>query len=147
MSHEQTGNAWFAGFSGGQTDPERLSALARWCEQLAPTEQRKGFEKILGEIASPQTEDEGGRLSAAFDWIGILADSGAFESAAVALIPRDAIFTGGRLKDGSFVAQVILDGGIGAHSREAQSLAMAWIAALLRAFARQAVESRALTAH
>ena len=56
MSHEQTGNAWFAGFSGGQTDPERLSALARWCEQLAPTEQRKGFEKILGQHYAP---DEG----------------------------------------------------------------------------------------
>lgn len=147
MSHEQTGGAWFAGFSGGQPDPERLSALARWCEQLAPTEQRKGFERVLLEIASPQTEDEGGRLNAAFDWIGVLADSGAFESAAVALIPRDAIFTGGRLKDGSFVAQVILDGGVGAHSREAQSLAMAWIAALLRAFARQGLETGALTAH
>lgn len=146
MSHESTGYAWLAGFGEG-SNPQRLDNLARWCEQLAPLEQRKGFEKVLGEMAQPESGMEDTRLRAALDWIGVLADSGAFESAAIALIPRDAIFTGGRLKDGSFVAQVILDGGTGAHSREARTLPMAWIAALLRALARQAVETRASVAH
>ena len=102
---------------------------------------------MLQEIAPAATPEEVERKNAAVEWISLLADSGAFESAAIALIPRDAIFTGGRLKDGSFVAQVILDGDVGAHSRAAQSLPMAWIAALLRAFARQAIEARSATAH
>ena len=114
---------------------------------LGPHEQREGFARVIREIADGSNAEEDERRSTAVEWIALLSDSGAFESAAVALIPRDAIFTGGRLKDGSFVAQVILSGDVGAHSRAAQSLPMAWVAALLRALARQAVETRATTTH
>lgn len=147
MSHEHTGNAWWDGFGRNEVNPDRLSSLAQWCEQLGPHDQRQGFDRILREIADFGTEQEDALKAAAIEWIALLADSGAFESAAIAMIPRDAIFTGGRLKDGSFVAQVILDGGSGAHSREAGSLPMAWMAALLRALARQSVEQKAATSH
>lgn len=110
-------------------------------------DQRLGFERVLREMAKADNSDDAALQSVAFQWIELLSDSGAFESAAVALIPRDAIFTGGRLKDGSFVAQVVLDSGAGAHSRTAKSLPMAWIAALLRALARQSVESRSVSTH
>lgn len=147
MSHEQTGSAWWAGFARNDVNPDRLSSLAQWCEQLGPHEQRQGFDRVLRELADFGSEPEEALKGAALEWIALLADSGAFESAAIAMIPRDAIYTGGRLKDGSFIAQVILDSGSGAHSREAASLPMAWMAALLRALARQSVEQRAATAH
>ncbi len=63
------------------------------------------------------------------------AVAGAHESAVLALMPTAAVFTGGRLADGSVVAQVVLGGDAAAHSREARWLAMAWLAALLRAMA------------
>lgn len=147
MSHEQTGSMWSERFSPSEANPERLNDLALWCEQLGPHEQREGFARVIREIADGSNADEDERRSTAVEWIALLSDSGAFESAAIALIPRDAIFTGGRLKDGSFVAQVILSGDVGAHSRTAQSLPMAWVAALLKALARQAVETRATTTH
>ncbi|MBF9151624.1 hypothetical protein [Novosphingobium jiangmenense] len=147
MSHEQTGLAWSERFAKHEANPERLDDLAQWCERLGSHEQRDGFRRVLQEISPAASAEEAERKNAAIEWISLLSDSGAFESAAIALIPRDAIFTGGRLKDGSFVAQVILDGDVGAHSRAAQSLPMAWIAALLRAFARQAIEARSVTAH
>ncbi|MGV3510462.1 MAG: hypothetical protein ACO1OX_00520 [Novosphingobium sp.] len=147
MSREETGDAWSDRFGREAASPDRLNELAQWCERLGPHEQRDGFRRVLQEIAPPATSEEAERKNAALEWISLLSDSGAFESAAVAMIPRNAIFTGGRLKDGSFVAQVILDGDIGAHSRTAQSLPMAWIAALLRAFARQAVEARTTASH
>lgn len=147
MSHEQTGDAWWSGFGRNDVSPGMLGDLAQWCEQLGPHEQRQGFDRVLRELADFGNEREEALKGAALDWIALLADSGAFESAAIAMIPRDAIYTGGRMKDGSFIAQVILDGGSGAHSREAASLPMAWIAALLRAVARQGVEQRAATSH
>ena len=58
------------------------------------------------------------------------------------MIAPTAIFTGGRMKDGSYIAQVIPEGSAGAHSRNAHSLSMAWLAALLRATAREVVEGR-----
>ena len=64
------------------------------------------------------------------------AMAGAHESAVIALIPTAATFTGGRLGDGSIIAQVVLTEEASAHSREARWLAMAWLAALLRAMAR-----------
>lgn len=58
---------------------------------------------------------------------------GAAESAVLALIPPDATFTGARLGDASAIAQVVLAPEIGAHSRGGTVIAMAWLAALLRA--------------
>lgn len=148
MSHEQIGLSWWTAHSPDQeSSPARLEALASWCEGLAATEQRLGFERVLREMTEFDRSEESARKDAASQWITLLSDSGAFESAAVAMIPRDAIFTGGRLKDGSFVAQVILDGGAGAHSRNAQSLPMAWLSALLRALARQAAEGLSARTH
>ncbi|SMC75874.1 hypothetical protein [Novosphingobium sp. B1] len=148
MSHEQIGSSWWTAHSPDQeSSPTRLEALANWCEGLAATDQRLGFDRVLREMAEFDRSEESALKDAASQWITLLSDSGAFESAAVAMIPRDAIFTGGRLKDGSFVAQVILDGGAGAHSREAQSLPMAWLAALLRALARQAAEGLSSRTH
>lgn len=77
-------------------------------------------------------------------WVSLLADSGAYESAALALMPANAIFSGGRLAEGRYIAQVTLPSGAGAHSRNARSLAMAWLAALLRALAREMIEVRPL---
>lgn len=148
MSHEQIGLSWWTAHSPDQeSSPARLEALASWCEGLAATEQRLGFERVLREMTEFDRSEESARKDAASQWITLLSDSGAFESAAVAMIPRDAIFTGGRLKNGSFVAQVILDGGAGAHSRNAQSLPMAWLSALLRALARQAAEGLSARTH
>ncbi|MBB4612789.1 hypothetical protein [Novosphingobium taihuense] len=147
MSHQQTGEAWWSGFGGNDGNPEALGDLAKWCEQLGPHEQRRGFDRVLRQFADFGNEREEELKSAAIGWIVHLVDTGAFESAAIAMIPHDAIFTGGRLKDGSFIAQVILEGGSGAHSRDAASLPMAWMAALLRALARQGVEQRAATSH
>jgi hypothetical protein len=65
------------------------------------------------------------------------AMGGANESAALALMPSTATFTGGRLADGAVIAQVVLGATAAAHSREARWLAMAWLAALLRAVASQ----------
>ncbi|ABD24945.1 hypothetical protein Saro_0497 [Novosphingobium aromaticivorans DSM 12444] len=143
MSYEQTGSAWLGGFAHDNANPDNLNQLALWCEELTSAEQRAGFERILREISDLAS----GRGEAASQWISLLADSGAFESAAIAMIPQSAIYTGGRMKDGSFVAQVILDGGVGAHSRNAQSISMAWLAALLRALARRSVENRTRNAH
>lgn len=63
------------------------------------------------------------------------AMAGAYESAVLALMPNSATFTGGRMGDGSVIAQVVLGADAAAHSREARWLAMAWLAALLRATA------------
>jgi len=61
------------------------------------------------------------------------ASCGAFESSVLALVPHSATVTGGRLASGTAIAQVVLSSRAGAHSRRADSLAMAWLAALLRA--------------
>lgn len=61
----------------------------------------------------------------------------AFESAVIALLPPEAVFTTARLVDGAMIAQVQLAPGGGAHSRRARWLAMALLAALLRAVATE----------
>lgn len=147
MSYEQAGSSWWASASNAEPDAEYYNDLAEWCEQLEPSEQRQGFDRVLNQLADFGVSPAGASKDAASQWIALLADSGAFESAAIALMPRSATYTGGRLKDGSFVAQVIPDGSAGAHSRQAKSLAMAWLAALLRALARQAAEAKGAIAH
>lgn len=147
MSYEQGGRSWWAAAQNTAPDAEHYNALAEWCEQLDPSEQRQGFERVLNQLADFDVAGEGASKTVAGHWISLLADSGAFESAAIALIPRTAIYTGGRMKDGSFVAQVIPENSAGAHSRHARSLAMAWLAALLRALARQSAEAKGAVAH
>lgn len=147
MSYEQIGQKSLRSTARSDDSPDYYAELADWCEQLEPAEQRKGFDRILREITDFGMAPDDMRKDVASQWISLLADSGAFESAAVALIPRNAIFTGGRMKDGSFVAQVIPEGSAGAHSRNARSLAMAWMAALLRALARQRYEERSTSSH
>lgn len=147
MSYEQIGARSLKAETHGESAADYYSELADWCEQLAPGEQRKGFERVLRELADFDLAPDAGRKDVASQWISLLADSGAFESAAIALVPRDAIFTGGRMKDGSFIAQVIPQGGAGAHSRNASSLSMALLAALLRALARQDDNEQSASAH
>ena len=123
--------------------PVDLELLADACEALDVAGQRWGLAQVLhllgasapGAIAPPWSID-GNQPQHDAMWIGLLADSGAFESAALALLPDRAAYTCGRFADGSHVAQVVLPGGVGAHSRGAQSLSMAIAAALLRALGR-----------
>ncbi|MCX7284300.1 MAG: hypothetical protein NTX28_09685 [Novosphingobium sp.] len=120
--------------------PERLRALADWCEGLAANEQRQGFRQVLGELdlgagAGPAARD------AAAQWIALLADSGAFESAAVAIVPRSAAYTSGRLTADLCVAHVTLQGRSDGHSGSAKSFSMALLAALLRALSAEKVEA------
>ena len=147
MSNKQSGGAWWTAADKAEPDQEAYNDLAQWCEKLDPSEQRAGFDRVLQEITDFGTSPQGSRKQIAGQWIAMLVDSGAFESAAIALMPRTSTFNGGRLQNGTFVAQVILEGSAGAHSRQAQSLAMAWLAALLRAFARQAAEAKGALTH
>jgi len=126
--------------------PADLQALADACEAMPRQGQHEGMARGLSllidgtAISGPKPET----------WhveslhVRLLADAGAYESAVLGLFPHDATFTGGRMADGSYTAQVILPSQAGAHSRNAKSLAMAWLAALLRAVAREMVEQRAV---
>lgn len=140
MSYEHISEVWLNAVRQDDGSADYYGELADWCEALEPGEQRRGFDRILRELSDVGMAPDDTRTDVASQWISLLADSGAFESAAIALIPRNAIFTGGRMQDGSFVAQVIPEGSAGAHSRNARSLSMAWLAALLRALARRAIE-------
>lgn len=142
MGGEKGHKFWWGRLMGGPSNAEKLHTLADWCENLSATDQRAGLEKVIAELDFGPDVDAA-MQRAARQWVVLLADSGAFESAAVALIPRSAIYTGGRLADGQYVAQVILQGGVAAHSRAARSLSMAWVAALMRALARQSIEANA----
>lgn len=140
MSYEKPGNEWWQSSATGVRDAEFLEDLAQWCERLEPGDQRKGFDRVLREVGEPAVEPGGDNVGRR---IALLVDAAAYESAAIAMIPQSAIYSGGRMKDGAFVAQVIPDQSAGAHSRNARSLAMAWLAALLRSMARQAAEASA----
>ncbi len=140
-----SGSQWWQGrLARCSARPEELTALADRCETLAPDEQRLGFERTLRTLGDVALAPEGVADDSDSLWVSLLADSGAYESAALALIPPAAAFSGGRLEDGRFSAQIVLPSGAGAHSREAKSLAMAWLAALLRAVAREMIEERRL---
>ena len=65
----------------------------------------------------------------------VYSQAGAIESAVLALIPPEAVYTAARLADGSVVAQIQLIPGRGAHSRRARWVGMAVLAGLLRSFA------------
>ncbi len=133
-------NHWWQSIAIEATDPEFLENLAQWCERLEPGDERKGFDRVLREVGEPAVEPDGDTIA---HRVARLVDVAAYESAAIAMIPLGAVYSGGRMKDGSFVAQVIPDESAGAHSRQARSLAMALLAALLRAMARLAAEAKA----
>ena len=144
VNFETPGTGWWEGrLSRCRATPEALAALADRCERLAPDDQRLGFERALRLLA-----DSGLGPDAASSeddlWVALLADSGAFESAVLAMFPPQATYSGARLPDGTFMAQVVLPSGVGAHSRRAKALAMAWLAALLRALGRQMIEAHAI---
>jgi len=145
MNFMTSGSSWWQGRMAQCTArPEELTALADRCEALCADEQRLGFERTLRTLGQVALAPEGMPADSDSLWVSLLADSGAYESAALALLPPKAVFSGGRLLDGRYVAQVELPSGAGAHSREANSLAMAWLAALLRALAREMIEERPL---
>lgn len=131
-----------------QASPAELQQLADSCEAAPAREQRRVFERVLPLLTHGCMVEAG--LAPVHDQAPVeqglpamlLADAGAYESAVLALLPPRATFTGGRMADGGFVAQVILRSGAGAHSRQAKTLAMGWLAALLRALAREIVEQR-----
>lgn len=140
-----TGSSWWqARLAQCTATPETLTALAARCESLTADEQRSGFDRALRVLGDIGLAPEGMAANEDSLWVSLLADSGAYESAALALIPENAVYSGGRVADGRFVAQVVLPGGAGGHSRGAGTLAMAWLAALLRAVARERIEKRPL---
>lgn len=141
MSYENPGSGRWNFSPSEMVDAGFYNDLAGWCERLGPEEQAVGFDRVLREIGEPACNDDSSRTSFG-QRVARLVEAEAFESAAIALLPQSAIYSGGRMKDGSFIAQVIPEGSAGAHSREAQSLAMAWIAALLRAMGRQLAEAK-----
>lgn len=126
--------------------PADLDSLAAKCEALAMDKQGWGLAQVLSflRIGSPGNEAAAEPASSEAMWVRLLADSGAHESAAFALLPADCTYSCARLSDGTHVAQVILRGGVGAHSRGAKTLSMAVTAALLRALGREIVERRYL---
>lgn len=144
MNYDRVTAAGAVGSNHDRLVAESLNRLAETCEGMGPGEQRAGFVQVMQSLygagldPSARVGDDRG-----VQWIGLLADSGAFESAAVAMMPPNAIYTGGCLHRGEFIAQVVLESGAGAHSRTAKSLAMAWLAALLRATAREMIEAHA----
>ncbi|NLR73086.1 hypothetical protein HGI47_19645 [Novosphingobium sp. ERN07] len=143
MTRAKVRGVWWNRPANGPSDPERLQAIADWCETLAPTEQGVGFRRAIEELDFGAGADPA-MQKAARQWIALLADSGAFESAAIAMIPRSAIYTCGRLADCEFVAEIMLHDGSAAHSRFAQCLSMSLLAALMRALAVQLTETHVL---
>lgn len=146
VSQEATGAVWWKRqLARNCAQPDDLHLLARQCEQLHPDEQHIGFEQVLRLLADAglapgkAAPDKAAPGLASADpvmlWASLLADSGAYESAAMAIMPSDAVYSGGRRADGLHSAQVTLPGGAAADSRAARSQAMAWLAALLRALA------------
>lgn len=113
-----------------------LLALADQCEQAGSAEQGDRLRDALDLVASagsPISDLCWDKLERAL----VYTHLGAYESAVLALMPESATFTGARLEDGSVIGQVALGGLTGAHSRNSRVLAMGWLAALLRALARQ----------
>jgi len=115
-----------------------LLALADRCEHAVHAEQGDRLRDALDLVASagsPISDLCWDKLERAL----VYTHLGAYESAVLALMPDGATFTGARLDDGSVIGQVALGGLTGAHSRTSRVLAMGWLAALLRALARQPV--------
>lgn len=142
MNFLTSGSWWQSRLSAGHVTPEDLVALAERCEHLPAADQRKGFEQALRVLADTSlAPDTGVRVDESM-WVSLLADSGAFESAAIALLPSVATYTISRMGDGQYQTQIALPSGAGGHSRGAHALSMAVLAALLRALARDMIEAK-----
>lgn len=122
-------------------------ALAHRCEAARGEQEEEtclaAVLDLLASVAGTQRLDPAHRAE-----VARLAGQGAPESAVLTLIPADATVTGARLSDGTCIAQVILAAPCraatpqGAHARGADSLAMAWLGAYLRALATGCPPSR-----
>ncbi|BEU99125.1 hypothetical protein [Novosphingobium olei] len=119
--------------------PAKLSDLADQCESLAADRQRWGLARVLQVMGIESPGGAGGEQGASRQgmWISLLADSGAYESAAFALLPVDCQYCASRDDAGLHSATVVLAGGHSASSQGAGSVSMAVCAALLRALAHQ----------
>ena len=127
--------------------PADLDSLADKCEQLPPERQAWGLSQVLHLLHADTLESQrrSANVSTETMWVSLLADSGAYDSAALALLPPECTYSCARLGDGTHSAQVVLPGGVGAYSRGALTLSLAISAALLRALARGMVEQRHTT--
>jgi hypothetical protein len=117
---------------------DQLADLAKRCEAAEYDQQAECMNAALDLIE--RHDDTRLPSTPVQDHIRACLRAAAFESAAIALIPADAVVTAGRLADGSTVAQVILPGGSGAHSRAARWIGMAVLAAHLRTLAHHTRE-------
>lgn len=112
-----------------------LRELARRAEQAGFDQQADFITAALDALAEPYECLFPGALARCRLSVPPLVQAGAPESAVLTLLPSRASFTCGRMHDGRVIAQVLPDGVTGDHSRDARWLAMAWLAALLRAIA------------
>ena len=113
-----------------------LRELARRSEAAGFGQQAEFIDAALEALAEPYA---GLFHVSSEDWqerVRHLAMVGAPESAVLALMPQGATYSAGRMTDGTIIAQVVLGSDAGDHSRNARWLAMAWLAALLRAVAQ-----------
>ena len=120
-------------FATVERDDDLLN-LATECERASGSAQMQCLSAAIELIA--RSSQKWPDLVADTDRAARLAAAGALESAVMSLIPETATLTGARLADGTVVAQVVLSASAAAHSRKARTLAMAWLAACLRALSR-----------
>lgn len=117
--------------------------LAEFCETAAPGDQEAILARVrpllvefLGQYGDTEWNE---RIEEALR----LTRLGASESAVLALIPPHIDITAGTFGErSSFVAQVLIPGWGKSHSRKARSIAMAWLAAFLRAAVQNNAERR-----
>jgi len=120
----------------GPDQTQVLLALAQTCENAGFGQQTGCLVAACELLGCRWRENYPDPWDEMFNLAHGYALAGAHESAVLAMMPASSTFTGGRLADGSVIAQVLLAPGAAAHSRGARWLAMAWLAALLRAAAQ-----------
>lgn len=124
---------------GSEADKRHIAAelrrLAAITEQAAPAEQAQCLSSATAPVCAGLAAKGTPLPDAAQELATRHMLSGAWESAILALIPANASVTGGRLADGMVIGQVLLEGQAGRHSRRAQTLALAWLTALLTSLA------------
>lgn len=132
--------------SAGEGDLARgLLDLADACEAAGEAAQDRCIHSALPALAALTVAGDPARWQERVARAHAMLHAGAAESAVLALIPDGATWTGARLGHGQVVAQVVLEGEVGAHSRDARAPALAWLAALLRALARQVTAAAVAT--
>lgn len=127
---------------------DALRSLAQECEDASADQQGPllvaALEVVLESSLQHFSAESGTDRRAS---VTNFVTAGAMESAVIGLMPLSATFTGARLANGAIIAQVVLGGGYGAHSRAANLLAMGWLAALLRAVAFLLEDSASSSPH